>query len=134
MKALGVVDVVDEAADFATGAKEQASGLQEINTAINQMDQVTQQNAATVEDATAARQSLLQTADRLSDQVGQFNIGKPSSRVERTVASKGFKPQAHVQTLKPALAPTFRRRRTNWTVRRAKIGRNSETSAQSADA
>ena len=41
-------------AEIAAGAKEQATGLAEVNTAVNQMDQVTQQNAAMVEESTAA--------------------------------------------------------------------------------
>ena len=39
---------------IATSAKEQSVGLAEVNTAVNQMDQVTQQNAAMVEEANAA--------------------------------------------------------------------------------
>jgi len=59
---------------IATGAREQAMGLAEINIAINQMDQATQQNAAMVEQSTAASQMLAQETDRLSDLIGQFRI------------------------------------------------------------
>lgn len=44
--------------NIAASSKEQATGLAEVNTAVNQMDQVVQQNAAMVEQATAATQSL----------------------------------------------------------------------------
>jgi methyl-accepting chemotaxis protein len=47
-------------ADIAASAQEQATGLQQVNTAVNQMDQVTQQNAAMVEQATAASHGLAQ--------------------------------------------------------------------------
>jgi len=57
------------------GSKEQATGLKEINTAVNTMDQGTQQNAAMVEQATAAAHSLAREADNLFQLVGQFNIG-----------------------------------------------------------
>ncbi len=40
--------------DIASAAEEQASGLAQVNTAVDQMDQTTQQNAAMVEEATAA--------------------------------------------------------------------------------
>ncbi|MBX9459643.1 MAG: PAS domain S-box protein [Rhizobium sp.] len=57
------------------GSKEQATGLKEINTAVNTMDQGTQQNAAMVEEATAAAHSLAREADSLFQLVRQFNIG-----------------------------------------------------------
>ncbi|MGM5058372.1 methyl-accepting chemotaxis protein [Rhizobium sp. 814_E9_N1_1] len=56
-------------------SKEQAIGLREINTAVNTMDQGTQQNAAMVEEATAAAHSLAREADALFELVRQFKIG-----------------------------------------------------------
>ncbi len=64
--------------DIASGAKEQAIGLAEVNTAINQMDQVTQQNAAMVEQSTAASHSLSQETDQLLGLIGQFQVGRAS--------------------------------------------------------
>ena len=61
--------------EIAASAKEQASGLSEVNTAVNQMDQVTQQNAAMVEQATAASHSLASEASELAALVGEFQIG-----------------------------------------------------------
>jgi methyl-accepting chemotaxis protein len=61
--------------DIAASAKEQSSGLEQVNTAVNQMDQVTQQNAAMVEQATAASRGLMDDAQELSKLVGQFQIG-----------------------------------------------------------
>jgi methyl-accepting chemotaxis protein len=63
-------------ADIAASAQEQATGLNEVNTAVNQMDQVTQQNAAMVEQATAASHSLAGEAAELARLVGQFQIGQ----------------------------------------------------------
>ena len=60
---------------IADGAKEQATGLAEVNSAINQMDQVTQQNAAMVEESTAASHSLASEAEALTKLVAQFRIG-----------------------------------------------------------
>jgi methyl-accepting chemotaxis protein len=60
---------------IATSAQEQSLGLQEVNTAVNQMDQVTQQNAAMVEQATAASHSMAHEAEGLARLVGQFRIG-----------------------------------------------------------
>ncbi len=60
---------------IATSAKEQSVGLSEVNVAVNQMDQTTQQNAAMVEQSTAASASLAQEAEALRELVGQFKLG-----------------------------------------------------------
>lgn len=57
------------------GAKEQASGLVEINTAINLMDQATQKNAAMVEETTAASHGLAREAEGLRQILTHFNFG-----------------------------------------------------------
>ncbi|MES5100673.1 methyl-accepting chemotaxis protein [Agrobacterium sp. BA1120] len=57
------------------GAKEQATGLREINTAVNTMDQGTQQNAAMVEESTAASHSLAREAEALFQLIASFEIG-----------------------------------------------------------
>ena len=60
---------------IVTGAREQATGLAEINSAVNQMDQVTQQNAAMVEETNAATQGLSAEAVRLEGLVRRFKTG-----------------------------------------------------------
>jgi methyl-accepting chemotaxis protein len=65
--------------NIAEGAKDQASGLGEINTAINQMDQMTQQNAAMAAEATAACRSLSDEGERLSELVTQFELGESNA-------------------------------------------------------
>jgi methyl-accepting chemotaxis protein len=62
--------------ELAASAKEQATGLGEVNAAVNQMDQVTQQNAAMVEQATAASHGLSGESQELARLVGQFRIGE----------------------------------------------------------
>ena len=64
---------------IATSAKEQAVGLAEVNTAVNNMDQTTQQNAAMVEQSTAASSSLASEAEKLRDLVNQFQLGGTAS-------------------------------------------------------
>ncbi|MGV8936343.1 MAG: methyl-accepting chemotaxis protein [Allorhizobium sp.] len=59
---------------IAIAAKEQSVGLAEVNTAVNQMDQTTQQNAAMVEQSTAASASLAMEAAKLRDLVAQFKL------------------------------------------------------------
>ena len=55
-------------------AQEQSSGLQQINTAVNQMDQDTQKNAAMVEETTAASHGLAREASSLNQLLGQFKL------------------------------------------------------------
>jgi methyl-accepting chemotaxis protein len=62
-------------AGIAGSAEQQASGLGQVNTAVGEMDNVTQQNAAMVEEATAAARSLAAEADELARLVTRFQIG-----------------------------------------------------------
>jgi methyl-accepting chemotaxis protein len=59
-------------------SREQAIGLKEINTAVNTIDQGTQQNAALVEESTAASHSLTKEAEALFQLLSQFRLGGPS--------------------------------------------------------
>jgi methyl-accepting chemotaxis protein len=71
-----VVEINALVTEIAASAQEQAAGLAEVNTAVNQMDQATQQNAAMVEQSTAASRALAQQAEDLSRLVAQFNTGR----------------------------------------------------------
>jgi methyl-accepting chemotaxis protein len=62
-------------AEIASAAQEQATGLGQVNSAVNQMDKVTQQNAAMVEQSTAASHSLAGEAEELTRLVKQFKTG-----------------------------------------------------------
>ncbi|MGI3899094.1 MAG: methyl-accepting chemotaxis protein [Janthinobacterium lividum] len=70
-----VAELATIVTEIAASAQEQASGLDQINTAINQMDQVTQQNAAMVEESTAASHALARETQELSGVVGRFQLG-----------------------------------------------------------
>ncbi|MGE6785584.1 HAMP domain-containing methyl-accepting chemotaxis protein [Ensifer adhaerens] len=59
---------------IAVSAQEQSAGLSEVNMAVNQMDQVTQQNAAMVEEANAASATLAQEAGRLRELIARFTL------------------------------------------------------------
>ena len=76
-----VVTINERIHAIATAAREQATGLQEISTAINQMDQVTQHNAAMVEETSAATHKLKGEADGLADLVARFRTGDAGQRV-----------------------------------------------------
>ncbi len=66
---------------IATSAQEQAAGLLQVNTAVNEMDRMTQQNAAMVEESTAAGHSLRSEADNLMTLVSRFEIDAIGRRI-----------------------------------------------------
>jgi methyl-accepting chemotaxis protein len=73
-----IVTINQHMDSIATSAREQSVGLAEVNTAVNQMDQVTQQNAAMVEEANAAGATLANESARLRDLIAQFQLGGTS--------------------------------------------------------
>ena len=60
--------------DITASASEQSQGIGEVNIAVGRLDQMTQQNAALVEESAAAAESLREQARRLADMVGSFRI------------------------------------------------------------
>ncbi len=72
---------------IATSSKDQSIGLSEVNTAINSMDQTTQQNAAMVEQSTAASAALSQEVEKLHDLVAQFKLG--TTQTSGSVSHRG---------------------------------------------
>ncbi|OJF94382.1 methyl-accepting chemotaxis protein [Pararhizobium antarcticum] len=91
-----VVQVDGNVSAIVESSKEQSTGLKEINTAVNTMDQGTQQNAAMVEETTAAAHGLAREAEQLFDLLGQFNIGMggPTHRAAPVAASHNSRPVA----------------------------------------
>ncbi|MDE0588741.1 methyl-accepting chemotaxis protein [Halocynthiibacter sp. C4] len=85
----GIFDRVSEisshVAEIAVSAEEQSRGLAEINTAVNQLDQVTQQNAAMFEETTAASHALTGEAENLANTMAQFNTGNLSPQVSSPI-------------------------------------------------
>jgi methyl-accepting chemotaxis protein len=61
-------------ADITTAAQEQSQGIGQVNAAVGQLDQMTQQNAALVEESAAAAQSLREQASRLAEVVHVFRV------------------------------------------------------------
>ncbi|PTM97426.1 methyl-accepting chemotaxis protein [Mycoplana dimorpha] len=76
-----VLRIDDHIHSIATAAREQATGLHEVSTAVNQMDQVTQHNAAMVEESSAATHKLKAEADSLAALVAQFKTGEAARQV-----------------------------------------------------
>lgn len=68
---------------ITTSSREQSVGLAEVNTAVNHMDQTTQQNAAMVEQSTAASSALAGEAARLRELVSRFKLPSDLGRLQR---------------------------------------------------
>jgi len=70
-----VKKVTDIVAEIAAASQEQSAGIDQVNHAVLQMDEMTQQNAALVEEAAAAARAMQEQAGELSRQVGFFRFG-----------------------------------------------------------
>jgi methyl-accepting chemotaxis protein len=116
---LSVKKVSDIVAEIAAASREQSSGIEQVNKAVMQMDEMTQQNAALVEQATAASQSMAEQARDLTKTMERFQVGDSGSsgraaappaaaaaRPERRSANRPFsgKPRA---AAKPAAAASM---------------------------
>ena len=94
--------VTDIMAEITAASVEQSQGIEQVNLAITQMDEVTQQNAALVEEAAAAAESLEEQAQNLSVSVATFKVDEgsastavaPRAPVARQIAAPAHKPAA----------------------------------------
>ena len=94
--------------EIAAGATEQSAGLGEINIGVNQLDQVTQQNAAMVEEATAASHILQKDTSTLADLVAGFNLRKerghdPDAENDEEAEDDEFETASDNQGTKPEI-------------------------------
>jgi hypothetical protein len=90
-----VADVIGE---ITSAANEQSSGIAGVNQAIGNLDQMTQQNAALVEESAAAAESLREQADRMKQAVAVFKVS----------GNQGGTPLASVPVRSGKPSPTFK--------------------------
>jgi methyl-accepting chemotaxis protein len=103
----GVGEIKGLVSDIAASAQEQATGLSQVNTAINHMDQTTQQNAAMVEQSTAASHGLAQEAEELVRMMGRFHTGAEAVHAPQTArAAPAAKAPMRSRHSAPALRTT----------------------------
>nr|WP_307721862.1 methyl-accepting chemotaxis protein [Massilia sp. HP4] len=93
---VSVKRVTDIMGEISTASHEQENGIEQINQAVSEMDAVTQQNAALVEEAAAAAQSLKEQSARLAETVSVFNLG--SSQRQAGAARHGAAGSAAVSS------------------------------------
>ncbi|AVJ27638.1 methyl-accepting chemotaxis protein [Achromobacter spanius] len=98
--------VTDIMGEISAASDEQSSGIDQVNRAVSQMDEVTQQNAALVEEAAAAAGSLQEQAQRLAEAVAVFkiNAGEVIEVPARQLAQQ-HRPAARVAAPAPEVAP-----------------------------
>jgi len=77
--------VDDLVSEITTASAEQSRGIGQVGDAVTQLDQVTQQNAALVEESAAAADSMKHQAERLAATVSIFNVGHAYERPRRVV-------------------------------------------------
>uniref|UniRef100_E6QUM2 Bacterial chemotaxis sensory transducer n=1 Tax=mine drainage metagenome TaxID=410659 RepID=E6QUM2_9ZZZZ len=102
-----VTDIMSEITAASNG---QSMGIEEVNLAISQMDEATQQNAALVEEAAAAAKSLQDQAEHLEELVNQFQLDGTQRGVQRTKL-KTIRPQPAKpaqKTVRAANRPTIK--------------------------
>ncbi|WP_309090154.1 methyl-accepting chemotaxis protein [Phenylobacterium sp.] len=83
-----VGEITNIVSEIAASAQEQATGLNQVNTAVNQMDQVTQQNAAMVEESTAASHSLATETEELARLISRFQVGQTAAAQARAPSAR----------------------------------------------
>lgn len=84
-----VKKVTDIVAEIAAASSEQSAGIDQVNHAVLQMDEMTQQNAALVEESAAAARAMHEQATELSRQVSFFQVsGQAAARVQRKDATQ----------------------------------------------
>lgn len=82
-----VTKVTDVMAEIAASSREQASGIEQVNRAVSSMDASTQQNAALVEQATAAARALSEQAGNMMNQIDRYRLGRPAAAPVDTQAA-----------------------------------------------
>ena len=81
---VGIQQVTEIINEISVASHEQATGIDQVNRAIIQMEGVTQQNAALVEEAAAAAESMREQAEALSELVSRFKLDDSKLREEQT--------------------------------------------------
>lgn len=103
--------VSDIVAEIAAAGNEQSVGIEQVNKAVMQLDELTQQNAALVEEASAASQSMATQATSLSSTMQRFHLGEdiplsPAPLTRQTLKERaGKKLDARRSAAPPAQRP-----------------------------
>ncbi|NDY91540.1 methyl-accepting chemotaxis protein [Ideonella livida] len=102
--------VTDIIAEISASSTEQSDGIAQVNTAVNHLDQMTQQNAALVEESAAAAESLKHQAEQLNHAVDRFSVGDdpPPAPLAAGASPPAAAPAIRQTALPPAPRPAPR--------------------------
>ena len=98
-----VKEISDHVIAIVEASREQSTGLAEINTAVGVIDQGTQQNAAMVEETSAASQSLASEAEQLNQLLGRFQLGNVRTGRSREATGEVARLPANPQVRSPGV-------------------------------
>jgi methyl-accepting chemotaxis protein len=79
---VSVKKVADIVGEIAAASREQSAGIEQVNEAVMQMDGMTQQNAALIEEASAASGAMAEQANRLVETMSAYRLGNPAGGVD----------------------------------------------------
>ncbi|BCM25960.1 methyl-accepting chemotaxis protein [Methyloradius palustris] len=100
--------VTDIMGEIAAASVEQSTGINQVNNAVTQMDEVTQQNSALVEQAAAASESLVEQAANLMESVSRFKLyGNQGSNSGRVAVGSQFSTKSARPVAPPRAAPAI---------------------------
>ncbi len=110
--------VTDIMADISAASQEQSSGIEQVNQAVVQMDETTQQNAALVEEASAAARSMEEQANLLAEAVSVFRTGAATAaavvRPALAAVAATVTPVRRPAALSPRIEPTLAANAGGW--------------------
>lgn len=99
-----VTDISARVSEISASAQEQSSGLAEINIAVNQLDQVTQQNAAMFEETTAASHALTRETAALNATTARFQVEQTAVAAAKPATEQTFVSRRQASALVAAVA------------------------------
>ncbi|MDZ4841112.1 MAG: methyl-accepting chemotaxis protein, partial [Hyphomicrobium aestuarii] len=99
-----VKKVTDIVAEIAAASREQSTGIEQVNKAVMQMDETTQQNAALVEEAAAASQAIVEQAQALNDMMSRYTVSGEEATTATPVA-KGASAERRTAAARPWTKP-----------------------------
>jgi methyl-accepting chemotaxis protein len=104
--------VTDIVAEIAAASREQSSGIEQVNKAVVQMDEGTQQNAALVEEASAASQAIVEQVITLNALVSHYQVKDDVSAPLAAAQGSVKRPRPAAPRAVPAVSPARPRTRT----------------------
>jgi methyl-accepting chemotaxis protein len=104
---VAVKRVADVVAEIASASHEQAVGIEQVNKAVMQMDETTQQNAALVEEAAAASESIVGQATHLAALVARWDVAAAKPAMPPSEERRGAKRPWKQAAKAPATAQTL---------------------------